>query len=125
MLEKHVFLWANRVLWVEDSDSMIFESNTMLVRSADFFSDPKKEFKKICQHFGIVPPEELNLPPFNVKSAGYNYQDAPLREVVPQPGTPVRRKEGVIPPAVIESSSMVREAREWVRSNLPINEDFL
>jgi hypothetical protein len=118
LLEKHVFLWAHRFLWVNDSD-------VTFVKSVDFFTNPEKEFHKICQHFGIVPPEKLNLPSFNVKSAGYNHQNAQLKEIVPQSRTPVRPKEGIIPLAVIESSSMVQEAREWVRSNLFIDDIFL
>jgi hypothetical protein len=118
MLEKHVFLWLHRFLWVNDSDAV-------LVKSVDFFTDPEKEFQKVCKLFGIVPPEALTLPSFNVKAAGYNHQEVQLKEVVPQPGTPVRPKEGIIPSAVIESSSMVQEAREWVRSNLPIDETHL
>jgi hypothetical protein len=118
LLEKHVFLWLHRFLWVNDSDAI-------LVKSVEFFTNPEREFHKICQHFGITPPEKLNLPSFNVKSAGYNNQEVQLKDVVPQPGTPVRPKEGIIPSAVIESSSMVQEARDWVRSNLPIDETYL
>ena len=113
-----MFLWAHRFLWVDNSDAT-------LVKSADFFTNPEKELHKICHHFGLTPPEKLTLPSFNVKSAGYNHQEVQLKEVVPQPGTPVRPKEGIIPPAVVESSSMVQEARDWVRSNLSINETFL
>ena len=118
MLEKHVFLWAHRFLWVKDCD-------IKFVKSVDFFINPEEEFLKICQHFDITPPEKLNLPSFNVKSAGYNHQEVQLKEVIPQPGIFVRPKEGVIPSAVIESSSMVQEARDWVRSNLCIDESFL
>jgi len=118
MLEKHIFLWAHRFLWVKESDALF-------IKSSDFFVNPMSEFQKICHQFCITPPETISLPAFNVKLAGYNHQEVQLKEVVPQTSTPVKPKEGVIPAAIVENSSMVKEAKEWIRSNLSIDETFL
>jgi hypothetical protein len=117
-LEKHVFLWANRLLWARDND-------VLLVKSSKFLSETLPEFNKICSYLNVAQVDKINLPFFNVKGAGYNHQEIQLKEVKPAAAVPVRKNEGVIPEAITNNSDMVKEAREWVFSSLKIDESFL
>ena len=117
-LEKHAFLWAHRILWSQEKD-------VTYIKSVDFLSNPKLTLETVCDLFGVKKPDKFVLPAFNVKLAGYYHQDTPLSKVVPQPSPTVEPKEGIIPPSVIENSVMVKEAREWITTNTPIETSFL
>jgi len=91
----------------------------------DFLSNPELTLETVCDLFGVKKPDKFVLPAFNVKLAGYIHQDTPLSKVVPQSSPTVGPKEGIIPPSVIENSVMVKEAREWITTNTPIETSFL
>lgn len=117
-LEKHTFLWAHRIFWIQETD-------VTWVKTSDFLSKPKPTFDKICTVFNISAPETLSLPTFHVKLAGYNHQETPLNEVSPQPALPIVPQQGVIPEAVVENSTMVKEAREWLLARVQVESHLL
>ncbi|NBW17714.1 MAG: hypothetical protein EBR82_58035 [Caulobacteraceae bacterium] len=66
-LKKHIFMWANRILWLQDS------SNVLWLESKDFFSEMEKNTTKVCNFFEVPVVKNFSIARIDVKIAGLNH----------------------------------------------------
>jgi hypothetical protein len=112
-IEKEVFLWLNRVLWMQEDDDV------MWVSSSDFFSKKEETTEKICKFFSINPVTDFSIAKLNVKEGGLNHLNEPLDTKKIRSIDPVPPSYGLLENFVLENSSNVEQARERALSLVP------
>ena len=117
-IQKHVFLWANRVLWVQEEEEVLW------IKSRDFFAHKEKELKKITTFFEIPEITDLTASFVDVKRLGYNHNNIPIHQVVADAKniSAVRANHGFIPKELInEDEEILQIVEKFSNSNIPID----
>ena len=120
-LQKHVFLWVNRVLWIQK------EKEILWVKSRDFFAHKEKELKKITTFFEIPAVTNLTASFVDVKKLGYNGNDIPIHQVVADTKnvSTVRANHGIIPEELINEDEEILQVVEILsNSSIPIDKSL-
>jgi hypothetical protein len=116
--KKHVFLWANKVFWLLDSQ------NVFGVESNKFFLNKKEILNEICNFLELERIKNFSYENYNVKSIGLNCNDIELGKV--QPDMENKRitypSFGVIEDAVCLCDDKIMEVVGWAKDNIDIPE---
>ena len=114
-LKKHIFLWANNILWLRDS------SNVLWVKSSDLFNEMEKVTLDVCFFLQIPPVVNYSISTIHVKHAGLNYVEVPVSEVSipPEKKMVVGHKYGIIPSFVYEEDEELMEGCDWLLQRVP------
>lgn len=119
-LKKHIFMWANRVLWMQESE------NVFWVKSVNFFTEMKLTTRKICEFFEIPQVTNFSISTIDVKLAGLNHTDIPVNQVQINYDNKkaVGYHHGVIPEMLYEEDEEIVEGCAWLLKQLPELENF-
>jgi len=115
LAEKHCFLWANRILWMQDA------SDVLWVEANNYFSDSVRRTKEVSEYFGNYNHDEIRLIVRDVKDLGCNHNDSPLRKKLADErhGAFRHPATAIIYDEVVEQDDGIAELVDWVVSVVP------
>ena len=119
-LKKHIFMWANRILWLQDS------SNVLWLESKDFFSEMEKNTTKVCNFFEVPTVKNFSIARIDVKKAGLNNINIPVNQIdiLPENNVLVGYNHGIIPECVYLEDEEISVGRDWLLSFVPNLKEF-
>jgi len=121
-LKKHIFMWANQIQWMTDSNDILW------VESNNFFKNKKETMDLVCDHLNLPHILDYSMANVYVKGIGMNHSDIELKNVVPQMEN-VRYlypSFGVIEDELCDHDSEIQELMIWVKKNMEfINSEYL
>lgn len=120
-LKKHIFMWVNRVLWLQES------KNVLWVKAVDFFTEMKSTTTKICSFLGIPSVTNFSISTVDVKVAGLNHTDIPVNRVQINydDKKAVGYHHGVIPEMLWQEDEEIAESCTWLLKHLPELENLV
>lgn len=114
-LKKHIFMWANRLLWLKES------TNVLWVNCQDFFDSMQSTTTYICNFLSVPPVTNFSISTIDVKLAGLNHTDIAVNQVQMETGRKkaVGYKHGLIPRMLYEEDEELVEGCNWLVEILP------
>lgn len=119
--KKHVFLWANRILWLNDS------RNVLRIKTKDFLSNKKTIVDQICDHFSLPYVTDFSAVAFDVKEAGMNSTSEPLASIdlATRQYHPVSYGHGLIPEEFYQDENEIQQLINWIGHLVPELVDYI
>lgn len=120
-LKKHIFMWANRFLWVKES------KNTLWVNCKDLFDAMQSTTTDICNFLEVQPVTNFSVSTIDVKLAGLNHTDIPVNQVQMEieRKKAVGYKHGLIPSMLFEEDEEIMEGCNWLIGVLPELQEYV
>jgi hypothetical protein len=119
--KKHVFLWANRIFWMSESQ------NCYTINANHFFSNKKQCLSDICNFLNIKEVKNFFHQEYNVKEIGMNRNEIELSKVIPSKKNAqvAYPSYGIIEDAVCLQYEKIMELVNWTKDNIDIPEFLL
>lgn len=116
--QKHVFLWANRIFWILESQ------NYYAINANHFFSNKKQCLNDICNFLNITEVKNFFHQEYNVKEIGMNHNEIELSKVIPNRvnARVTYPSYGIIEDAVCLQHDKIMELVKWATENIDIPE---
>jgi hypothetical protein len=116
-LEKIMFIWANIVHWMLESD------NVLWVESNNFFRNKQKVMSDVCNHLELDIVTNFELSNFHVKRFNLNGNEHDINNLeIPNLGTSksLYPSYGIIEDYMCKQYDDINELVEWSHKNMPL-----
>ncbi len=114
-LEKHIFMWINRIFWLKESKEVLW------INATDFFCNVNFSVERICKFFDLPMVENFGISTIDVKVAGLNHTDIPVSQVQikTENKKAVGHRHGVIPEIVYTEDEEIMSALIVTQNKFP------
>lgn len=111
---KHVWLWANRFLWMLESKDVLF------INTNNFLKNKQDTLGLVCNFFNLQIPTNFEFENYNVKSLKLNHNDLELCKVTPNYShrSVIYPSYGIIPDEICFYDEEVYDLTIWAQENI-------